>query len=98
MIQRSKFSIGYYLIMFLFILFLENMFFSGPAVKELPYSAFRDLIQKNKIESVIIESDRIYGLLKSDQAPPKAAKQTAAAAKKTDTKKSAALPNPGFRP
>ena len=36
MIRRSKFSIGYYLIMFLGILFLETMFFSGPAVKEIP--------------------------------------------------------------
>ena len=62
MVQRSRFSIGYYLIMFLLILLLENMFFSGPAVKELPYSEFRDLIQANKIQSVIIESDRIYGI------------------------------------
>jgi len=46
MTQRPKFSIGYYLTIFLLIMFLESMFFSGPAVKELPYSKFQDLIQK----------------------------------------------------
>ena len=98
MTQRPKFSIGYYLTMFLLILFLESMFFSGPAVKELPYSKFRDLIQEDKIESVIIESDRIYGLLKSEQAPPKAATQTTTTAKKPDTEKSTTPPKPGFTP
>jgi cell division protease FtsH len=98
MIQRSKFSIGYYLIIFLLILFLETMFFSGSAVKELPYSKFRDLIEKNKIESVILEPDKIYGLLKSEADSPKAAAQTDSAAKKADTEKSAASSKPGFRP
>jgi len=92
MTQRPKFSIGYYPTICLLILFLESMFFSGPAVKELPYSKFRDLIQENKVESVIIESDRIYGLLKAEHTPPKAATQDTPAAKKTDTKKSAVPP------
>ncbi|UCF91974.1 MAG: ATP-dependent metallopeptidase FtsH/Yme1/Tma family protein [Desulfobacterales bacterium] len=98
MIQRSKFSIGYYLMMFLLMLFLETMFFSGPAVKELPYSTFRDLIQKNKVKSVILESDRIYGLLKSEQAPPKAATQASTATPKTGTEPSPSPPKPGFTP
>jgi cell division protease FtsH len=97
MVQRSRFSIGYYLIMFLLILLLENMFFSGPAVKELPYSEFRDLIKENKIESVIIETDRIYGIKKSEQPPSKTAAQTIPA-KKADTEKGASLPKPGFTP
>jgi cell division protease FtsH len=97
MVQRSRFSIGYYLIMFLLILLLENMFFSGPAVKELPYSEFRDLIKENKIESVIIESDRIYGTKKSEQNPPKTAAQ-ASPTKKDDTEKNASIPKPGFTP
>ena len=98
MIQRSKFSIGYYLILFLFMMFLETMFFSGPAVKELPYNRFRDLIQKNKIESVILEPDRIYGLMKSEPAPSKAAMSTATAAKKSGSQNGAAPPKPGFTP
>jgi cell division protease FtsH len=98
MIQRSKFSIGYYLIIFFLMIFLESMFFSGPAVKELSYSKFRNLIQKNKIESVILENDRIYGLLKSEQSSPKADKQTNPAVKKPDTGKSPSPAKPGFKP
>jgi cell division protease FtsH len=98
MVQRSKFSLGYYLMIFLFILFLETMFFSGPAVKELPYSKFRELIQKNKIESVILESDKIYGLLKSEQTPSTVVTQTNGATKETEAEKKAVSPKSGFRP
>ncbi len=62
--DRKKFSLGYYLIIFSLILFLESIFFSGTAVKEISYSKFRDLIRTNKIQSVIIEPNRIYGLEK----------------------------------
>jgi cell division protease FtsH len=62
--DRKKFSLGYYIIIFSSILFLETIFFSGTAVKEISYSKFRDLIRMNKIQSVIIEPDRIYGLEK----------------------------------
>jgi len=98
MIQRSKFSIGYYLSIFLLMLFLETMFFSGSAVKEIPYNKFRDLIETNKIESVILEPDKIYGLLKPESIPPKAATHTNTAPKKTETEKNAAPPKPGFTP
>jgi len=98
MIQRSKFSIGYYLSIFLLMLFLETMFFSGSAVKEIPYNKFRDLIEANKIESVILEPDKIYGLLKSESAPPKAATHTNTVLEKTETEKNAEPPKPGFTP
>ena len=98
MIQRSKFSIGYYLSIFLLMLFLETMFFSGSAVKEIPYNKFRDLIEANKIESVILEPDKIFGLLKSESAPSKAATHTNTAPKKTETEKNAAPPKAGFTP
>jgi len=98
MVKRSKFSIGYYLIMLLLMFFLETMFFSGSAGKEMPYSKFRDLIQKNKIESVILESDKIYGLLKPEETSSKAATQTKSATKKADADKTASAPNAGFTP
>jgi cell division protease FtsH len=69
--DRKKFSLGYYLLIFTSILFLETLFFSGTAVKEIPYSKFRDLIRTDKIQSVIIEPDRIYGLLKKAHADGK---------------------------
>jgi cell division protease FtsH len=65
--KRSKFSIGYYLALFGLILLMETLFFSGPAVKEIAYSKFRDLLQQNKIEQVVIEPDKLYGLLKGSQ-------------------------------
>jgi cell division protease FtsH len=98
MVQRSKFSIGYYVIIFLMMLLLENIFFSGSAVKELPYSKFRDLIKENKIESVIIEPDRIYGIQKSEQTLPKTATQTNATAKNADVEKSPSSAKAGFTP
>jgi cell division protease FtsH len=98
MVQRSRFSIGYYLIMFLLILLLENMFFSGPAVKELPYSKFRQLIEEDKVESVIIEPDRIYGIQKSEQAASKSEPPPAGAIAEGDTEKSAPPAKPGFTP
>ena len=80
------------------MLLLETMFFSGSAGKELPYSKFRDLIAKNKVESVIIESDKIYGLLKSENAPSKATTQTQSATKKADAEESSSHVKPGFAP
>jgi hypothetical protein len=71
--QRGKLSIGYYLVTLILILLLENLFDSGPAVKELPNSKFRDLIAKKKIERVIIGPDKIYGLLKPEQTSQKTA-------------------------
>jgi cell division protease FtsH len=69
--NRNKFSLGYYLMIFALVLFLETIFFSGTAVKEIPYSKFKDLIRADKVQSVIIEPDRIYGLKKGPHAAGK---------------------------
>ena len=66
---RYKFSFGYFLLLFTLMLFLDSFFFSGPAVHEISYSKFRELIGKDKVQSVILEQDRIYGL---EKATPKA--------------------------
>jgi len=63
--KRSKFSIGYYMTLTLIVLFLETLFFSGSDVEEISYSRFRNLIKENKVKSVVIESDRIYGRLRT---------------------------------
>jgi cell division protease FtsH len=68
--QQHKFSLGYYLFVFFSIIFLESILFSGTAVKEIPYSRFRDMLNAGRIQSVIVESDRIFGLQK---APKQAA-------------------------
>jgi cell division protease FtsH len=67
---RYKFSLGYFLMLFTLMLFLDSLLFSGPAVHEISYGKFRDLIQANKVQSIILEQNRIYGL---EKAPPAAA-------------------------
>ena len=47
---------------------LESIFFSGAAVKEISYSRFRNLLAEDRIQSVIVESDRIFGLEKTTAA------------------------------
>ena len=63
--QQQKFSLSYYLLVFLSIVLMESIFFSGTAVKEISYSQFRNLLTDNQIKSIIIESDRLYGLEKA---------------------------------
>jgi cell division protease FtsH len=72
--QQHKFSLGYYLIVFFTIITLESIFFSGAAVKEISYSQFRNQLASDRIQSVIVEPDRIYGL---EKAPASAGKSAA---------------------
>jgi cell division protease FtsH len=65
--QEHKFSLGYYLLVFMTIVLLESLFFSGTAVKEIAYSRFRQLLEADRLQSVIVEADRIFGL---EKAPP----------------------------
>lgn len=62
--QRARFSVVYYLWVFLLILFLESMFFSGPSVKEIPYSEFLTRVGKNEVKAVVLTQDEIYGEMK----------------------------------
>ena len=76
--QQHKFSLSYYLMVLFSVILLESLFFSGAAVKEISYRRFRDLLANNRIQSVIVEENRIFGLEKSnsstadgaDAAPP----------------------------
>ncbi len=62
--KRVKYSIWYYVIIFLLIFFSDLLFFSGPKVREISYKQFRDYLAQGKIESVVITKDKIFGLLK----------------------------------
>jgi len=61
---KQKFSVGYYLLLFAGILTLESIFFSEPAVQEISYSRFRDLLEAGSVEKVVIEPDIIYAQTK----------------------------------
>lgn len=69
--QQHKFSLSYYLLVFFTVILLESIFFSGAAVKEISYSKFRDLLASDKIQSVIVEDQRIFGLEKSTASAAK---------------------------
>ncbi|MDG2304894.1 MAG: ATP-dependent zinc metalloprotease FtsH [Candidatus Binatia bacterium] len=62
--QRAKFSVFYYLWVFLLILFLESMFFSGASVKEIPYSEFLSRVGKSEVKAVVLTQEEIYGEMK----------------------------------
>jgi cell division protease FtsH len=64
--KRTKFSLFYYLMILAMIVLLESTFFSGYSVQEISYKKFRDLLQADKIESVVLEQDKIYGTLKPE--------------------------------
>jgi len=73
--REHKFSLGYYMLVFFAIIMLESIFFSGTAVKEISYNRFRDLLTDNKIQSVILESNHIYGLKKAAKSDKQSAKK-----------------------
>ncbi len=77
--KRAKFSLWYYLIVFLTIFMLQILLFSGSAVKEISYSAFVDSLQAGKIERVVITQQKIIGLFK---APRDSLKKPLSSAKK----------------
>ncbi len=43
---------------------LQMVLFSGSAVKEIPYSEFRERLARGTIESVVITQEKIYGRMK----------------------------------
>ncbi len=63
--KRTKFSIWYYIFVFLFMLLIQTWFFSGSANKEISYKKFLDYLNEDKISSVVLTQNKIYGLLKT---------------------------------
>ncbi len=65
--KKATFSIWYYVSIFALVLLLETLFFSGYAVKEIDYSEFRNRLEQNKIETVVLTKDYIYGTFMPDK-------------------------------
>jgi len=68
---RTRFSLGYYLFVFAAIFMLDSLLFSGPGVKEVPYSELLDRVQANEVEEVVITESKIYGVMKDPAKPGK---------------------------
>lgn len=62
--KRTKFSLWYYIFSLFLILLIDTIFFSGYNINEISYKEFRDRLEKNQIESVIIRPDKIFGRMK----------------------------------
>ena len=69
--KRTTFSIWYYLIIMTVIFALEFIFFSTPEVKEISYKEFRDKLAADKIASLVIKENSIYGQFKSAETEKK---------------------------
>ncbi len=62
--KRARFSVLYYLIFLAFIFIVESMFLSKKAIKEISYKEFRDMLEENRIESAVLDPEKIYGVIK----------------------------------
>src|SRR5215510_3669657 len=60
---RARFSMWYFVIVMVVLLFLENIFLSE-AVHRLSYSGFKQFVRDNKVESLVLTQDEIRGRLK----------------------------------
>ena len=64
---KARFSIWYFLIVFLAISYMQQYFFSGK-VETIPYSQFKQYIAKGKVSNLSIGPEAISGTLKGDSA------------------------------
>lgn len=65
--NRTRFSLSYYIMLFAVIFFVDSLLFSGPSVKDIPYSEFIDRVTADKVESVVLVKNQITGLMKNPQ-------------------------------
>jgi cell division protease FtsH len=87
--KRAKFSLWYFLFLLIGILILESIFFAHPKGREISYSRFLNLVNSDSVKSVVIETNKIYGLLKTNPDSLKKTKTTTASAVKADSLKKA---------
>ena len=66
--NRTRFSILYYLVVFMAIFSLNSMLFGGSGVKKVAYSEFLDRVKNDRVEEVVLTEDTLYGLLKSPKS------------------------------
>jgi cell division protease FtsH len=64
---KARFSIWYFLIVFLAISYMQQYFFSGK-VETIPYSQFKQYIAQGKVSNLSIGPEVISGTLKGDSA------------------------------
>jgi cell division protease FtsH len=74
---RARFSIWYYLTVFVAILALDSVLFSGAGVPQIAYSDFLARVQSDQVARVVITQQEIYGAMKAPSPVPSPAAATA---------------------
>ena len=64
---KAHFSIWYFLITMLFIVYMQQFLFSGK-VETIPYSQFKQYLDEATVDKVTISPDNIRGTLKGTPA------------------------------
>lgn len=65
--KRERFSINYFLLLVLFLLLMQMLFFPDvPGKRELSYHTFLKNVDEGKISRVVIFEDKIVGEYKQD--------------------------------
>ncbi len=69
--KRARFSLGYFLWIFLLFWVLEGIFFSGPAVREMAYSDFLKDVSEGKVATVVLTPQMITGEIRATEGEGK---------------------------
>ncbi|MHC4686649.1 MAG: ATP-dependent metallopeptidase FtsH/Yme1/Tma family protein, partial [Planctomycetota bacterium] len=65
--KKTRFSIGYFLLVFFALLLLQNYLFMRH-VQDISYSEFRRLVKEKKVEDLVISSTAIQGKMREGTA------------------------------
>src|SRR6266511_6121518 len=61
--KQQRFSIGYFILVFIIIMMVQN-YFASPHTQTITYSQFKDLVQKGLVENLSIGEKIIHGSIK----------------------------------
>ncbi|MEJ5299805.1 MAG: ATP-dependent zinc metalloprotease FtsH [Thermodesulforhabdaceae bacterium] len=67
MSKKMHFSIWYFILVFLFLSWLHDLWIFKQNVANLPYSTFKTMVSEGKVERVVIGEDTISGVFKSSE-------------------------------
>ncbi|MEE9275473.1 MAG: ATP-dependent zinc metalloprotease FtsH [bacterium] len=62
--NKTRFSIGYFLFIFIIMSVLHTLFFQGARYRRIPYDRFLQLLSKGEVDRVDILRDRLRGKLR----------------------------------
>jgi len=62
--KKTRFSIGYFIFILLFMSMIHSIFFQGAQFKRIPYNEFRQRVEQGRVERVEILHDRLRGTMK----------------------------------